>query len=47
MVPNSPQQTLPPENEMANCEMADSLDVEMCEKKQVNSKDCFEMNVSF
>ena len=30
----SPQQTLPPENEMANCEMAD-LDVEMCEKKQV------------
>ena len=43
----SPQQTLPPENEMANCEMADSLDVEMCEKKQVNSKDCFEMNVSF
>jgi len=29
----SPQQTLPPENEMANCEMAD-LDVEMCEKKQ-------------
>ena len=43
----SPQQTLPPENEMANCEMADSLDVEMCEKKQVNSIDCFEMNVSF
>ena len=30
----SPQQTLPPENEMANCEMAD-LEVEMCEKKQV------------